>query len=548
MPIIDRMRLAVLEVNTDRILTRDLVVKEPTVTLNLSGASAMSFKIDHGEATASSFGINWKAWGQWVVPEIETDQYGKIVLTAFLVMRAVPDVKTGDMVVDCVSIMGYPKTIPWLENFNPIAVDPVEVIQRIWAHLESYVNANLGVDVQPSSTGTQMLPGYGYDGSTLSFDFYAMFIRAVDFNDCADQIMQLARDLPLDIIEEVNWNEDRTALTKTLQVGYPYLGLVQEALSFRLGENVITAEVADELAVEPVSDIIIRSWIPGKTYSSMLTNADMTRARRVIMEEAVNISNTERANAWAKRKLTRRNVPKSFQKITIDPNHPNAPFGSWWLADSISIQAPGYPWVGDISSFHRIISITINDKDPTMELGVLDEGAWNYDPITYDPTAAQPQEPTNNLIPNGFFDLSLSGWYQRHGAWIHVITEGRTGEGSARIDLFGAGAELESARFSVNPGETLDFTAWVRFANIIQSSTPAWTFGLVVNTFKNGGRLTSSFLAGFEHDGTAGFMHIGGSYVVPTVDVNELTLSLVVSSDVSSGLAIWDDITCFRPT
>ena len=153
--------------------------------------------------------------------------------------------------------MGYPKEIPWLENFNPIAVDPAEVIQRIWAHIQNFTNANLGVQVLPSSTGTQMLPGYGFDGSILSFDFFAMFIRAIDFVDCGDQIISLARDLPLDLFEEVSWNEDRTEVNKVLRIAYPLGGLKQEHLAFRLGENVINAEAAEDADIEPVSDIMI---------------------------------------------------------------------------------------------------------------------------------------------------------------------------------------------------------------------------------------------------------------------------------------------------
>lgn len=169
--ITDRLRFTVIEVNTNNILTRDLVVKQPEVTVNLSGPSRVSFSIDQGQQYTSSYGIDWKNYGQWIIPELMTDQFGPVVLGAQLVTDNKVDPQSGDLQIDGTGFLGYPKEIPWLENYNPIAVDPAEVIQKIWAHLQSFPNANLGVDVQPSTTGTQMLPGYGFDGNIFSVDF-----------------------------------------------------------------------------------------------------------------------------------------------------------------------------------------------------------------------------------------------------------------------------------------------------------------------------------------------------------------------------------------
>ena len=547
--ITDRLRFTVIEVNTNNILTRDLVVKEPEVMVNLSGASRSAFKIDSGQRYGSSSGINWKSWGQWIIPEVTTDTYGKICMGAQLVSETKIDPASGDLVVDATGFLGYPKGIPWQENFNPIAVDPAEVIQRVWAHLQGYANANLGVQVLPASTGTQMLPGYGFDGNTLSFDFFAMFIRSVDFTDCGDVIMQLARDLPLDLMEEVTWNADRTAVDKVVRVHYPYGGVRQDYLAFRLGENVLSAELADELEIEPVSDVIIRSWLPGKTYTSQLSNADMTRARRTILEEAANIDSTERAAAWAKRKLTRRNIPKSFSKITIDPNHPNAPFGSFNVGDSILVEAQDYPWVGEISQWHRITSISVKDSEPFITLGTKVEGAFNYDPIIYDPNALG-QEPTDtNLLSNGYFTTSLAGWLSVRGQWIRVATMGYSGDGCVRIDCDDNGEEFESAKIAVNPGETLTIQAAVRCQNITKTGTPPWTFAVALNAYKNGGSISrGTIVSSITREGTQGFIVLSNTATIPgDGSINEISVSLLVNSNTTGGIAWWDDVRVLRP-
>jgi hypothetical protein len=539
------MRFTVIEVNTDTILSMDLVVKEPMLTLNLSSPAKLSFSIDQGQRYASAYGIDWKNWGQWIIPEIETDQFGKIVLGALLVSDNKIDAKSGDLQIDAIGFMGYPKGIPWLENYNPIAVDPAEIVQRIFAHVQSFPNANLGIDVQPSSTGTQMLPGYGFDGSILSFDFFAIFIRAVDFIDSGDYLYSLARDLPLDLFEQVSWNSTRTAVTKTLKIAYPLGGLQQDNLSFRLGENVINAERAEEMDIEPVSDVIIRSWLPGKVYSSQLSNADMTRARRVVMEEDANINSTERSAAWAHRKLTRRNIPKYFSKITIDPNHPNAPFGSWGLGDSIFVEADDFPWTGNIAEWHRITSITIKEDEPFMELGLKVEGAFNYDPIEYDPDYNSNTTVDPNLLSNGYFTKSLSGWYPVKGSWIRVGTSGYTGDGCVRIDCDDQGEELKSEKVFVMHGETFTIKAAVKFQDVTVSGTPPWTFAIGLRHYKDGGEVGSmEIINSYFHTGTGGYVVLTGTWSVPpisTLNLNEISLSLLVNNNVTAGVAFWDD-------
>jgi hypothetical protein len=547
----DRLRFTILKANTNEILTRDLVVKEPEVSVSLSAPSRCSFKIEQGQNLPgqSSYNIEWKNWGQWIVPELET-HIGRFCLGAQLVTDNKVDPQTGDMIIDGTGFLGYPKEIPWLENFNPIAVDPAEVIQRIWAHLQSFVHANLGVDVQPSSTGTQMLPGYGFDGNILSFDFFAMFIRAVDFPDAGDQMLALARDIPLDLFERVEWNEDRSELLKTLELAYPLGGFIQNGLAFRLGENMINAELAEELEIEPVSDVIIRSWLPGKVYSAQLTNNDMSRVRRVVMEEDASISSSERAAAWAHRKLTRRNIPKSFQKITVDPEHQHAPFGTWWVGDSIYIEAPEFPWHGDIREWHRIISFTIKGEEPLIELGVKHEGAFTYDPIIYDPDAEEQETEDPNLLSNGYFTSNLAGWKSIRGQWIRMATFGYTSEGCVRNDLDDEGEEFQSNKVTVTPGETMIIMGAVRYQEVEYEdpeNPPPWTFALAVNTHLNGGDIVrGAIVDSFIHDGTGPYTPMDGEFVVPS-GVNGISVSLKTHSEIDGGIAFWDDIRILRP-
>ncbi len=549
--ITDRLRFSIIKVNTNEILARDLMVKEPTVITSLSAPSRVSFKLPQSEQYGSAQGIVWKTWGQWIVPEIEIAGVRRCI-GAQLVNKCVVDPQSGELAVEGIGFLGYPKGIPWLENFSPIAVDPAEVIQRVWAHLQSFVNSNLGVEVLPAFTGTEMLPGYSFDGSTLNFDFFAMFVREVDFQDCGDVITSLARDIPLDMVEEVSWNSTRNSLNKIVRLGYPSLGERQDNLSFVVGENVIIAEKADELDIEPVTDVIIRGWRPGKTYSSRLTNDDSTRVRRTIMEEDASIDSTERAAAWAKRRLTRRNVPPSFQKIIIDPSHPNAPLNSFNLGDSIFVEGKDYPWVGDIAEWHRIVSMTFKDDSPLVELGLKVEGAFNYDPITYDPNWEEEPVEDKNLLINGYFNKSTVGWKRLTGQWMRVASMGRSSVGCMRVDCDDTTELFESHKVAVNPNSSYSLSAWVKRQEIEPKAgmNPAYDgLWIAVKGYLDGALVIDRTMVDSlpYPAGTGGWSQLSGTITTPGLDefdnplVNEISIVLSVSQ-IHDGVAWWDDV------
>lgn len=537
--ITDRLRWTVLEANTAEILTRDLNATEAEIMVNLSAPSKFAFKLPRGEEFKSAKDINWKKDGQVVVCEIEVD-YQRQIFGVGVLEHPKVDPASGSMMLETTGFMGYPKGEPWLENFNPIAVDPFEVVQRVWAYLQSFSNAQMNVEVYPASSGTQMLPGFGMNGGTFSFDFFAMFIRSVDFVDSGNQITGLARDIPFDMFEEAAWNEDRTELTNAIRLAYPFGGFQQDSLTFRFGENVKQGELAEEELAQSASDIVIRSWIPGRVYSSTLSNADMTRFRRTAMEEDVHIDSTERAVAWAKRKLTRRNAPISFSKISVNPNHEHAPFGQWWVGDNIFVEAPDYPWVGDIQQWHRIVSISWKEGEPTMDLGLMVEGAFNYDPIDYDPDADVPPPDPNRLF-NGYFEDNLNGWQSQRGQWFRVPTMTydtivNPDAGSVRVDIDDHGERLLSAKANVTAGENLKLMAAARWQEV-ESTTGS--IQLVAYSYLDNVPVSSWVVD--EHlnpNGTHGFELLQDDWTVP-VGVNQVALMFNITSTVDGGISWW---------
>jgi len=375
----DRWRFIVEEARTGNILSRDLVVEKPKLLRALSGPANIQFDINYREYSAQ--GIFFKPWGHWIHAEKMIAGERKIWASGLVVPSKV-DKKSGVMHLEAQGFSAYMKKMPWLDNWNPLACDAFEPFHKVWTHLQSFADGNLGVQVYPAISGIEMLPGYAFDGNITNLNFFAEFIRAEDKADCGDFCDALARDIPFDYVEQSAWNADRTAIDKKLFLGYPYAGAQQDNLAFIQNENVIEMDPHLESEMDWASAVIVDGWFPGTEISSTFENADPTRFRRVVMQDDARLNTDERAAAWARKKLAKRQSPSYWDSIMIDPDHPNAPFGYYDVADRIWVR--GFqPFVGDVNQLHKIIAIGYDSEQQQCQLTLKAEGAFDYDPIYF---------------------------------------------------------------------------------------------------------------------------------------------------------------------
>jgi hypothetical protein len=369
------------------IVARDVVGQEAQITRMLSGPCQIEFKLPPKEPSIQQPGgggpIVLKPYGHFI-HAMKTDLQGnEIIWASGLFQPSDIDPESGVMSVRAEGFSNYPKGLPWLENWNPIAVDPFEIFVRIWNHIQSYPNGDMGVTVYPTTSGTQMLPGFSFNNEDFVQDFFAIFIRESDALDCGDYLNKLARDIPFDYWEESTWEGGSSPVVKKIRLAYPNGGVDQSDLLFQAGTNVNALTPKQESEVNWFSDIRIKGFFPGKVYSAQIANADPDRFRRVMDELDLHIDSNERAAAWGHRRLTRRQFPKQWESIVVDPYHPNAPFTSYDVGDLIRIQGK-MPWEGlDVNQKHKIMAMQWDEKSGGMQLSTMAEGAFNYDPIEY---------------------------------------------------------------------------------------------------------------------------------------------------------------------
>ncbi|QBJ04744.1 minor tail protein [Mycobacterium phage Giuseppe] len=539
----DRNRFIIEEARTGRILTRDLHVQNPKILKKLSGPCVIEFDVDHRHPSVQhpdgTGPILFKPWGHWC--HVEREIRGKrVIIASALFQPSEVDQETGLLKAQWQGFSGYPKDLPWLQNWNPIAVDPFEIVHRIWTHLQSYSNGNLGVQVYspgpggtrvtPPNSNTELLPGFSFDSQQFIQDFFAIFIRRIDFTDCGDYINKLARDIPFDYFEESEWNEDHTAINKFIRLEYPHGGVFQDNLSFRMNENVIRGKSKIESEIEWTSDIGIRGWFPGKVYSSQISNADPNRYRRFILEEDARINSTERSEAWAHRQLARRQFPSYWETITINMHHPNAPFGTWDVGDQIRVQGL-MPWVGYVDQVHKIIAWSLDETSATCELTLRAEGAFNYDPIFFEGKLP-------NLLANPSFTASMFNWTAAMGSWSRDSLRGKDSLGAARVTCNGQEKLLLSEAVPVAAGDDVTLSAWVYWQNLVATDEP---LELILNTYNSDGELLNTvvFDSTSGSGESPGWVQLSNAYTIPS-GVASMRAGARVTEDAMTG-SVWYD-------
>lgn len=511
------------------ILTYDLEVTNLVINRNLSDGCDITCDVNPYD-TASE-GLYFKAWGQYI--HIEKVMQGKRRLWCTgIVQPSDIDETTGILHLKAKGFAAYPKGIPWLEDINWLANDAFRPVVEIWRHIqEDFPNGQLDVTVYPQTSGVEMLPGYEFDGNLLNLDFFATFVRATDLLDCGDYINALARDIPFDYREESEWNSDRTDVIKRIHLGYPRLGVVQDTLAFVLNENVLTAKPHTETQTDWVSDVGVTGFFPGVQYSAELSNADPDRVRRYLPEDDAFIDSNERAAAWAHRRLARRQTPEYFETITINPDHPNAPMGSFDVGDDITVQG-WMPWVGYIKQLHKIIAISVDVTKKTTQLTLYAEGAFNYDPIYY--TGG-----VSNIIFNTGFDNSLEGWTASDPNWSWDATQGHSALGAAKIVADGATHDLLTQPFGISDFQVFPMSVYVKCSGAVGSGDAAQ---LVAQFYDESDSPTVAYevAALTAPSGIVPWQQLAGNLVTPAGS-SKVAMRLHIAASMTAGTIWFDD-------
>lgn len=143
----------------------DLPLTNVELTYTLSGPTLLKARLGPEYPEAREYQLD--AWSTW----IHVEQDGLIRASVIVQPLAVDG---EDLIIDGIGVTGYPAGIPYMSQLQEILIDPAEIIRRIWSHLQTYPDGNMGVTV--SNTATPLRLG---DPERWEFDIDADGVQKV---------------------------------------------------------------------------------------------------------------------------------------------------------------------------------------------------------------------------------------------------------------------------------------------------------------------------------------------------------------------------------
>lgn len=311
------------------------------------------------------------AWAIW----LHVEQDGEIRASGILQPIAL-DSEEESISVEAEGASGYPHGIPFLGQYEAIQVDPLDVVRRIWAHIQAHPDGKLGVVVDattsPVRIGTEERDVSFETGAGEQVEFTAgpYKLHWWDHRDCGQEINQLAQETPFDYRDTSYWNADKTNVLHRIELGYPRLGRRQHNLRFAQDENLLESIPLVERDDAYASAVIVLGAGEGRDMvRGTAQTVSSTRLRRPVVIEDKTITSSSRARARANSELSQRTVSRvSMRQITVDARHPNAKLGSFTPGDDIAVTGD-FPYIGRATLWHRI---TASTWEPDSEIVILD--------------------------------------------------------------------------------------------------------------------------------------------------------------------------------
>lgn len=366
-PPADTTRVIAQDILTGEFLDWDFPLSGLKVTYRLSGPTVITGRlgpeIPHLSLDA------YDGWATWLHVEEEG-----LIRASGILLPASLDAET--LSLECEGPSGYPHGIPYLGEFSKIGVDPLDVVRLIWDHLQSYPDGKLGVQVDATKSSVRL--GTPKDDKDPESGPYTL--NWWDTTDCGDEINDLAKQTPFDYAEHVQWNPGKTGVEHRIRLGYPRLGRRRHDLRFAQGENITSIVPLVELGDFYASAVVVTGAGEGRAMvRGTASRREGPRLRRVAVLSDQSVKTTARAKKLAADELRRRAARVSFQKITINAQHPNARLGTFELGDDILVTAV-FPYVGQAAIWHRITAYTWSRDSDEVELELAPSESFNYGP------------------------------------------------------------------------------------------------------------------------------------------------------------------------
>lgn len=269
--------------------------------------------------------------------------------------------------IDAGGFTQYPKNMPWKgPEFTGIDVDPLDMVRKIWTHLQSFPDGYLAVTVDDTTTPPSVWVGDPIEevsfetGSGELVEFEAGPFRLADWSteDLGEVIDNLVEETPFEFRERSSWNGE--SIVNRLELGYPTLGVRRHEIQFQIGINVVAPPPFQE------GDYASEVWFlgAGEGRERLKTSALLTRPtgkmRRVYVAVDKSVKSKVAASRAARPILDRMSGNYTLDTLEVI-DHDLAPFGSFEGGDEVYVSGDA----GWIQADHWVRIVEISEDCET---------------------------------------------------------------------------------------------------------------------------------------------------------------------------------------
>ena len=266
-------------------------------------------------------------------------------------------VDEGSMSLTGIGLAGYPTGMPFTASFKGVEVDPIDQVRRIWDHLQSKPQGDLGVVVDDTKAPKGVTVGAEEkdvsfetgEGEQVEFQSGPYILAWYQTDDCGKEIDDLAEYTPFDYRMEHEWSGE--SFTSFLRIGTPKIGVRRSRPRFVVGENIIEFPGIERVGDDYANEVLCLGSGEATKMRKGTATVKTDRLRRAV----VLADKSQRSNAAAEKaanaELKNRAGDPDITEITI-MQHPNAEFNTWGLGDEILVTTPEswvkkmHMWVG----------------------------------------------------------------------------------------------------------------------------------------------------------------------------------------------------------
>ena len=264
---------------------------------------------------------------------------------------------------------GYPAGIPYLgPDYKQTAVNPLDVIRMLWAHLQSYGNGNLGLTVDSSATSAARIGGGDQPYELAPWNS----------TDIGQEITTLAKVVPAEMAEAHAFADDGESVSHTLTFGVPRVGRRRDDLRFTEDENLAAVVPLTRDGAYYANAVAGVGAGEGSAAITAQAALDDGRLRRVATYQDQAITGTDVLRGVLNQVLAARLKMGGAAQAEII-NHPNAPSAAVGVGDDILLQFTS-GWAAGQQIWHRVTAVTLKPETGRTTLTLARSDSFSYAP------------------------------------------------------------------------------------------------------------------------------------------------------------------------